>query len=99
MLHSLNMVTYRTSIQIVRDLLTVTEESGANGINITSLLTKANLSHSRLGKFIDNLTGAGLINKIEYDGKNAFIITPKGKQYLESYKNFQSLADSFGLDL
>lgn len=93
------MATYRTSIQIVSDLLTVTEQSGASGINVTSLLTKANLSHSRLGKFLENLTGAGLINKIEFDGKQAYVITPKGKQYLESYNRFQTLADSFGLDL
>ena len=93
------MAAYRTSIQIVSDLLTVTEQSGASGINVTSLLTKANLSHSRLGKFLENLTGAGLINKIEFDGKQAYVITPKGKQCLESYKGFQTLADSFGLDL
>ncbi|MDE1727176.1 MAG: transcriptional regulator [Thaumarchaeota archaeon] len=86
-------------MQIVRDLLSVTEESGVNGINVTSLLTKANLSHSRLSKFIDNLTGAGLINRIEFDGKNTFVITSKGKQYLETYIQFQSLADSFGLEL
>ncbi len=93
------MVAYRTSMQIVSDLLTVTEQSGVNGINVTSLLTKANLSHSRLGKFLNNLTGAGLINRIEFDGKNVFVITSKGRQYMESYKNFQNLADSFGLDL
>ena len=93
------MVGYRTSMQIVADLLQVTKESGLDGIKTTSLLTKANLSHSRLGKFVENLTGAGLINKIEYDGKNTFIITAKGGQYLESYKRFQSLADSFGLEL
>ena len=93
------MVGYRTSMQIVADLLQVTKESGLQGIKTTSLLTKANLSHSRLGKFVENLTGAGLINKIEYDGKNTFIITAKGGQYLESYKRFQSLADSFGLEL
>lgn len=86
-------------MQIVCDLLTVTEESGINGINVTALLTKANLSHSRLSKFIENLTGAGLINKIEFDGKNTFVITPKGRQYLETYTQFQNLADSFGLEL
>ncbi len=86
-------------MQIVKDLLTVTEESGLSGINVTSLLTKANLSHSRLSRFLDNLTGAGLMNKIEYDGKNTFVITPKGRQYLETYERFQNLADSFGLDL
>ena len=93
------MVSYRTSMQIVADLLTVTEQSGQEGIKTTSLLTKANLSHSRLSKFIDNLTGAGLINRIEFDGKNTFVITPKGRQYLDSYVKFSNIADSFGLEL
>ncbi len=93
------MVAYRTSMQIVADLLTVTQESGRDGIKTTSLLTKANLSHSRLSKFMNNLTGAGLVNRIEYDGRNTFVITPKGRQYLESYVKFSSIAESFGLDL
>lgn len=93
------MVAYRTSMQIVADLLTATEQSGQEGIKTTTLLTRANLSHSRLSKFIENLTGAELINKIEFDGKNTFVITPKGRQYLESYKKFSSIAESFGLEL
>ena len=90
---------YRTSMQIVADMLYATEQSGQEGIKTTSLLTKANLSHSRLEKFISNLTGAGLMNKIEYDGKNVFVITVKGKQYLESYRKFSDLAGSFGLEI
>jgi len=93
------MATYRTSMQIVSDLLVATDQCGQQGIKTTSLLTKANLSHSRLAKFIDNLTGAGLINKIEYDGKNTFVLTPKGRQYLESYQKFSNIAESFGLEL
>ncbi len=93
------MDSYRTSMQIVSDLLVATEQSGLEGIKTTRLLTKANLSHSRLTKFIGNLTGAGLINKIEFDGKNTFVITPKGRQYLESYEKFSNLAGSFGLEL
>lgn len=93
------MVTYRTSMQIVADLLTAAEQSGQEGIKTTSLLTKANLSHSRLSKFIDNLTGAGLINKIEFDGRHTFVLTPKGRQYLESYQQFSDIAESFGLEL
>ena len=93
------MVTYRTSMQIVADLLLATEQSGQAGIKTTHLLAKANLPHSRLTKFVENLTGAGLINKIEYDGKNTFVITPKGRQYLESYEKFANFADSFGLEL
>ena len=45
-------MTYRTSMQIVADVLTVTEQTGQEGIKTTSLLTKANLSHSRLEKFV-----------------------------------------------
>ena len=90
---------YRTGMQIVADMLYITEQCGQEGIKTTTLLTKANLSHSRLSKFLSNLTGAGLINKIEYDGKNTFVITSKGRQYLDSYVNFSSIAESFGLEL
>jgi len=93
------MVSYRTSMQIVADLLTATEQSGQQGIKTTSLLTKANLSHSRLSRFLENLTGSGLINKIEFDKKNTFVITEKGRQYLESYAKFAGIAESFGLEL
>jgi len=86
-------------MQIVADLLTATEQSGQEGIKTTSLLTKANLSHSRLSKFLENLTGSGLINRIEFDGKNTFVITEKGRQYLESYSKFSNIAESFGLEL
>ncbi len=93
------MTNYRNSMQIVSDLLTVTKDSGEEGIKTTRLLSKANLSHSRLSKFLENLTGSGLINRIEYDGKNTFVITPKGKQYLESYVRFSNVAGAFGLEL
>jgi len=86
-------------MQIVADLLTATEQSGQQGIKTTSLLTKANLSHSRLSKFLENLTGSGLINKIEFDNKNTFVITEKGRQHLESYAKFAGIAESFGLEL
>lgn len=93
------MVVYRSSMQIVADLLTATDQCGQEGIKTTTLLTKANLSHSRLAKFVENLTGAGLINKIEFDGKNVFVITPRGRQYLDSYKQFSDIAETFGLEI
>jgi len=77
------MGSYRTSMQIVGDLLTATEQSGQEGIKTTALISKANLSHSRLSKLISNLTGAGLINKIDFDGRHTFVITQKGRQYLD----------------
>ena len=93
------MASYRTSMQIVGDLLAATAQSGQEGIKTTSLISKANLPHSRLSKFLSNLTGSGLINKIEFDGKHTFVITQKGRQYLETYEKFANVAQSFGLEL
>jgi predicted transcriptional regulator len=45
------------------------------------------------------MTGSGLINKIEFDGRNTFVITDRGRLYLAKYKQFQSLTDSFGLEI
>ena len=93
------MASYRTSMQIVGDLLSATKQSGSNGIKTTTLLSRANLPHSRLSKFVSNLTGAGLMNKIEFDGKHTFVIAQKGRQYLETYEKFSNVAQSFGLEL
>jgi len=93
------MVSYRTGMQIVGDLLTATEESGQEGIKTTALISKANVPHSRLSKLVSNLIGSGLINRIEFDGKHTFVITQKGRQYLESYAKFTNIAQSFGLEL
>lgn len=93
------MLAYRNSTKIVGDILAFTEQTGQQGINTTSLLSKANLSHSRLSKFMGNLTSAGLIATKEIEKKNAFIITDKGRQYLQSYQKFSSVAESFGLEL
>jgi predicted transcriptional regulator len=86
-------------MQIMEDLLIATKESGQDGIKTTALISKANLSHSRLSKLLSNLIGSGLINKIEFDGKRTFVITQKGRQYLESYSKFSNIAQSFGLEL
>lgn len=89
----------RSSMQIVSDLLAATQDGGMEGIKTTTLMAKANLSHSRLTHFVENLTSSGLVNRIEYDGKNTYVITPKGRQYLESYQKFSAVAESFGLEM
>ena len=58
---------YRTSIQIIANLLVVAAQSGQEEIKATHLLAKVNLAHSKLSKIIKNLTGVGLINRIHYD--------------------------------
>ena len=90
---------YRNSYQITEDILDNVTRSGQNGIQVTTLVRKSNLSYSRLISFVNKLTSSGLINKVEVEGKNVFIVTDKGRVYLDEYKKFSTITESFGLEL
>jgi predicted transcriptional regulator len=93
------VIPYRNGIQIVGDILRVTNDFGLQGVNITLLLRKANLSYNRLSKLASQLMSAGLLEERTEEGKRLYLITEKGKEYLRTYDQFESLASSFGLEL
>ena len=93
------MANYRNSLQIYADVLEKTGEKGRQGIKVTELLTKSNLSHPRLVPLLKKFTQSGLINEIIYDGKNTYVLTEKCILYLQEYKKFDDFTRTFGLDL
>ena len=90
---------YRHHQQILADVLLITQDANRNGVGVTKLCTKSNISHGRLRSLLSTLTGSGLINQIRFDGRNTFVITEKGSQYLEQYKKFSEIAESMGLEM
>ena len=88
---------YRNSYQITEDILDNLTKT--NGTQVTTLVRQSNLSYSRLISFVSKLSQSELINKVEVKGKNIFIITEKGRVYLQEYKKFSTIAESFGLEL
>lgn len=90
---------YRNSYQITEDILDTVAYSGIEGVTITPLIRKSNLSYNRITTFISKLTQSNLINKIETNGKITFVLTEKGRIYLDEYKKFSSIAENFGLEL
>ena len=90
---------YRNGVKIVGDVLSITNDFGVEGVNITLLLRKANLSYNRLAKLARQLTTAGLLEEKLEEGKRVYLITERGKEYLKTYQEFESLASSFGLEL
>ena len=90
---------YRHHQQILADVLLITQDVNRNGIAVTKLCTKSNISHGRLRSLLATLTGSGLVNQIKFDGRNTFVITEKGSQYLEQYKKFSEIAESMGLEM
>ena len=90
---------YRNSYQITEDILDNVMRTGESGVQVTTLVRQSNLSYSRLISFVNKLTSSGLINKIEVEGKNVFIVTEKGRVYLDEYKKFSTITERFGLEL
>lgn len=73
-------------------------EASSEAVPITKLLQKSNLSHSRLSQFLQNLLGAELVTKIECEKKNTYVITDRGRMFLEEYKKFFDFAKNFGFE-
>ena len=93
------MKQYRNSTQIICDLLVATKECSREGIKTTTLLSRSNLSHGRMQTFLSMLIGSGLVNRIKFEQKNTFVITPRGQLFLEEYNKFHEFAESFGLEM
>ncbi len=92
-------MSYRNGVKIVGDVLRITSDFGTAGVNVTLLLRKANLSYNRLLKLATQLTSAGLLEERLEEGKRVYLITERGREYLKTYHEFESLASSFGLEL
>ncbi len=90
---------YRNSVKIVGDVLQIADESGLSGVNLTSLLRRANLSYGRLATVASRLLQAGLIDEQLQEGQRIYVITSRGRDYLHKYQQFSEIADSFGLKL
>jgi predicted transcriptional regulator len=72
---------------------------GQEGATKANLMQRANISHSRLNTFLENMTGSGLINTIIYERSHTYVLTPKGLQFLDEYKKFVEFAEAFGLEM
>jgi predicted transcriptional regulator len=63
----------------------------------THILYKANLSHERLVRYLDDLTAKGLI-EVKQEGENrTYSITPKGIGFLIEMRKAESFVQGFGL--
>jgi len=73
---------YRNKLDIIADMLHVT----SNGAKKTQIMYRANLNYGLLTKRLDEVRKACLIS-FERKGR-CYILTSKGKQFLELYKQY-----------
>jgi len=95
------MVPYRTQVRIIADVLSTAKDmnSEGNGVGVTTLLRKGNMSYSRMSKLLSELVGSGLLLELSGEKISKYMISDKGIRFLSVYYQFEDFAQSFGLRL
>ena len=88
---------YRSEMGIMGDILNVTADAGRDGIIVSAISRKANLSHYAVLDKCEKLIEAGLVDSIKNDRNRVFQITEKGLEFFQEFKKFQGLVESMNL--
>ena len=82
---------------IMGDILNVTADAGRDGIIVSAISRKANLSHYAVLDKCEKLIEAGLVDLVKNDRNRVFQITEKGLKFFQEFKKFQGLVESMNL--
>jgi predicted transcriptional regulator len=95
------MAQYRTQVRIIADVLNTAKSMNTegNGVGVTTLLRKGNMSYSRMSKLLSELVGSGLLLELNGEKISKYMISEKGSKFLAVYYQFEDFAQSFGLRL
>jgi len=95
------MPQYRTQGKIIADILTTARDMNQDGqgVGITTLLRRGNVSYTRMTKLIVDLVGAGLLLEETLEKNSKYKISDKGMMFLRQYVQFEDFAQSYGLRL
>lgn len=85
----------RSVLRINLDILNAIREEGE--AKPTHILYKANLSHERLVKYLDDLSAKGLVAMKQEGESRTYSITPKGVGFLIEMRRAESFVQGFGL--
>lgn len=98
---TLLMAEYRTHMKIVGEILVTTRDElqDDDGATITYLIRRANISHSRISRILNNLVSQGLLEQADSRGACRYKISQSGREFLQAYQTFSKFADDFGLSI
>ena len=79
------------------DILDVTTSGGREGVIVSAISRKANLSHYAVLDKCQKLIEAGLVNSVKDERNRKYMVTEKGLQFVQEFQKFQSLVESMNL--
>jgi len=94
---SMSKQQYRSEMGIMGDILDVTMDGGREGVIISAISRRANLSHYAVLDKCEKLVTAGLVDSVKNERNRLFMITEKGLEFFQEFRRFQDLVESMNL--
>lgn len=88
---------YRSEIGIIGDILDVTVGAGRDGALVSEITRFANLSHYVALAKCDKLVDAGLVQPDKNGRSRVFLITDKGRHFINELEKFRGVAHGLNL--
>lgn len=82
---------------IISDILGVTMDGGIQGVIISAISRRANLSHYAVLEKCQKLIDAGLVESMKDDRNRLFKITEKGIRFFQEFQRFQGVVQGLNL--
>ena len=88
---------YRSEMGIIADILGVTMDGGMQGVIVSAISRRANLSHYAVLEKCKKLIDAGLVQSMKDNRNRLFVITEKGIRFFQEFQRFQTIVQSMNL--
>ena len=82
---------------IIADILGVTMDGGTQGVIVSAISRRANLSHYAVLDKCQKLIDAGLVDSMKDNRNRLFVITEKGIKFFQEFQKFQILVQTMNL--
>ncbi len=89
------MAKKRSRTDIIFDILTVIQNKGGE-MKPTHLMYKANLSHTQMNLYLEDLVNNSAIKRIKKKHYDYLIITDRGFEFIKKIKEMQEFEKTFG---
>jgi len=88
---------YRSEMGIIADILGVTMDGGSQGVIVSAISRRANLSHYAVLEKCQKLIDAGLVESMKDNRNRLFTITEKGIKFFQEFQRFQNIVQLMNL--
>ncbi|RMF07000.1 hypothetical protein D6764_00920 [Candidatus Woesearchaeota archaeon] len=86
----------RTRLDIIGDILSAIQDKGGR-MKQTHIMYKANLSHSQLKSYLEELLDKEFIGTVKGKHNEYIIMKDKGYEFLEKFRQMKEFEKTFGL--